>query len=183
MLLVHLVLVQKGPSTCECCSWGSETGSSVPLRDTHRILQAQTFARASREGRILGEAQLHPSCQLTARCHSGDLFIGAKPLIILLEGAPESSFRFFICSVNEMLDARLPTLKPDCIGRWWSWGGAELSFHFQLQQVTKILPGFCKLYNSRHSFQGDSDGLGLPEQPVTGSERRSLCQSHWSFSF
>lgn len=42
---------------------GGGAGSSVPHGDTHSILKAQTLARASREGRLLGEAQLHPSCQ------------------------------------------------------------------------------------------------------------------------
>lgn len=99
---------------------GGGAGSPVPHGDTHSILKAQTLFRASGEGRIPGETQLHPSCQLAARQHSGNLSLGAKPLIILQEGTPEFSFRCPICSVNENLDARPPTLKPVCIGRWWS---------------------------------------------------------------
>lgn len=94
-------------------------------------------------------------------------FIGAKPLVILQEGAPQSSFRCLICSVNAILDARLPASKSVCIGRWWSWGAVELPS--VISSSSKLLPDFCKLSNL---FQGDCDDLGLPELPVTGSEKR-----------
>lgn len=156
-----LVPWQKGPSTRECCSWGRWNWILCGTQGHPQNPPGTNPCRASREGRILGEAQLHPSCQLTPRCHSGNLFMGAKPLIILLEGAPESSFRCFICSVNAMLDARLPTLKPDCIGE----AEEVLSSPFISSSSSHQNPsGFCKLSNSRRSFQGDSDGLGLPEQ-------------------